>query len=189
MCRMFRRLYPLFALEPFQGWLGKRIGVSTPLFSSRKSHSLHFPAIIGVIVADNPGENFVVSERECLATMNACKLANFAARWYSARNRVFAVRTNYVRHLPALKCHIGEPPPQSRHSTPVQPVEISWCPPAYCSFHVHPASPSGISLCCIKLARLARTHNAFANHEKSVVLLPETSKDYRCLPCPAKSFV
>jgi len=65
MCRMFRRLYPLFALEPFQGWLGKRIGVSTPLFSSRKSHSLHFPAIIGVIVADNPGENFVVSEREC----------------------------------------------------------------------------------------------------------------------------
>ena len=118
MCRMFRRLYPLFALEPFQGWLGKRIGVSTPLFSSRKSHSLHFPAIIGVIVADNPGENFVVSERECLATMNACKLANFAARWYSARNRVFAVRTNYVRPSARPEMSYMRTPPQSRHSTP-----------------------------------------------------------------------
>src|SRR6266571_1067786 len=98
-----------FCVGAFSGLVGKRIGVSTPLFSSRKSHSLHFPAIIGVIVADNPGENFVVSERECLATMNACKLANFAARWYSARNRVFAVRTNYVRHLPALKHHLALP--------------------------------------------------------------------------------
>ena len=96
-----------FCVGAFSGLVGKRIGVSTPLFSSRKSHSLHFPAIIGVIVADNPGENFVVSERECLATMNACKLANFAARWYSARNRVFAVRTNYVRHLPALAFYPG----------------------------------------------------------------------------------
>ena len=54
-----------FCVGAFSGLVGKRIGVSMPLFSSRNSHSLHFPAIIGVIVADNPGENFVVSEREC----------------------------------------------------------------------------------------------------------------------------
>src|SRR5436853_392216 len=41
----------------------------------------------------------------------------------------------------------------------------------------------------LKTGLTRRTHIAFANHEKSVVLLPETSKDYRCLPCPAKSFV